>query len=84
MTEKARQKRRRERERERAGAHLSERKNDSLEEGGGLEDGLFQSHEQVEVEALVLRNIFAHARQQHQIVEPDRTNEQSRMNEKSQ
>ncbi len=49
--------------------HLAEGKEDALNEGSRLVDGLLQSHEQLEVQTLVLGNVISHARIQDQMIE---------------
>ena len=55
---------------ERTVSSFGERQKNSLEEGGRLEQRLLQSHEQVEVETLVIFNVVSNARVKYVKVEP--------------
>ena len=50
--------------------NLTERQENTLEEGGGLEKGLSDCHVQVEVEALVLGDVITNTGQKHEVKVP--------------
>ena len=52
-------------------AHLADRQQDTLEERGWLENGLFERHKQMKVEPMVLGQVVTQPRQQHKIVKPE-------------
>jgi hypothetical protein len=51
--------------------NLAERKKDSFKEGRGLEEGLLEGHEEMEVQPLELANVVTDTREQDEVEESE-------------